>query len=104
MYNENLAPAVLLRGGTRGSQIPAIDPEHYFATLPQRNPCAFGIRPTWGTYGVEEWIAYKGLRNAGISATTATRIVIYADAYFFGVLGVTRQSDTRRPGDRRTAC
>jgi len=102
-YSTNRAPAILLRGGTDGSQAHILNPEHALATQPQRYPCTFNIHPTWGRYGVEREIAYKGLRRAGISAGISTLIVAYADTYFNGIL-VTPQTRTGLPAGRPSQC
>jgi len=84
-YSKGLAPAVLLRGPTDGPLVPAILPEHRLATLPQRNPCQFGVGNdggrTSGTYGIERRIADAGLRNAQIPAAVATQILGKGDHY-----------------------
>ena len=103
-YSKYTARAVLLRGGVDGDQVPAVNPEHRLATLPQRNPCAYGFTRTWGTYGLEQEIALSGLRNAGIPPGTATQIAAYADLYFMGTLGVTSRTPTGRPDNRPASC
>ena len=103
-YSYSAAPAILLRGGTAGTRIPSSNPEHYLATLPQRNPCSFGFTRTWGTYGLEREIARAGLRNAHIPDGTSMEVVLFADLYFKGVLHATSQSPTGRPADRPSSC
>jgi RHS repeat-associated protein len=103
-YTYGSAPAILLRGGTDGSLIPPVNPEHYLATLPQRNPCNFGFSKTWGTFGLERAIAYAGLRNANIPGQTARRIIAYADTYFIGRLHVKGQTPTDLPDNRVAQC
>jgi hypothetical protein len=100
-YAYGAAPVVLLRGGASSKQIP--NPEHFLATQPQLNPCNFGVTRTFGTYGLERQIGLAGLRNAKIPAGTAGAIIAFADTYFSG-LGVTAQTPTGLPGNRRAHC
>jgi hypothetical protein len=102
-YSRSAAPAVLLRGGTNGNQIPPVNPEHYLATQPQLNPCKFGFTRTFGTYGLESQIGLAGLRHASIPAGTAGAIVAFANIYF-SELGVTAQTPTGLPGNRKAHC
>lgn len=68
--------------------------EHYNATIAQRQRGG-------GTYGQERGIAYIALRKAGLSAADAKMYVGYADEYFIGELGLTLDSPTRIPGNRK---
>jgi hypothetical protein len=87
-YNSNRAPGIQLQGppNTPGTQ-------HFLTRNAQR---ARG----GGTYGAERRIAYKALRQAGLSRNHARAEISRADQYFQS-LGVTRSTRTRIPGDRR---
>ena len=56
---------------------------------------------TTGTYGSERGIAYMSLRKAGLSVDNAKAVVREADDYFMRKLGLTLDSSTRVPGNRR---
>lgn len=88
-YNRFDAPAVQLDGPSN-----VVSTEHYYATVSQR-------RKGGGTYGAERGIAYISLRKAGFSIDDAKSIVRGADDYFMGKLGLTLDSPTRIPGNRR---
>ena len=87
-YSRDAAPSVQLEGPPTKKGSP-----HYKATQVQRE--AGG-----GTYGSERRIAYKALRNAGISANVSKALVRYADVYFSSI-GVTPSTPTRIPGNRK---
>jgi RHS repeat-associated protein len=53
-----------------------------------------------GTYGAERRIGYKGLRRAGVKKADAKQAIRKADEYFES-LGVTVNTPTSIPGDRR---
>ena len=88
-YDRMKAPAIQLDGP---SNLPGT--EHYYATVTQR-------RAGGGTYGAERGIAYMSLRKAGLSVDEAKSIVRYADKYFMGELGLSLNSPTRIPRNRR---
>ena len=88
-YNRMDAPAIQLDGPSN-----VVGTEHYFATITQR-------RKGGGTYGSEREIAYMSLRKAGLSVDDAKAIVRSADEYFMGKLGLTLDTPTRIPGNRR---
>ena len=54
-----------------------------------------------GTYGQEREIAYNALIEAGLSMEESKECVEYADSYFMGELGLTLDSATRIPGNRK---
>ena len=83
------APAIQLDGPSN-----VVGTEHYYATITQR-------RNGGGTYGAERGIAYMSLRKAGLSVDDAKAAVRGADDYFMGQLGLTLDSPTRIPGNRR---
>ena len=56
---------------------------------------------TTGTYGSERGIAYMSLRKAGLSVDNAKAVVREVDDYFMRKLGLTLDSPTRVPGNRR---
>ncbi|WP_341208313.1 LysM peptidoglycan-binding domain-containing protein [uncultured Sphingomonas sp.] len=87
-YDSRLAPGIQLEGPStlEGSA-------HYNATQAQR--VAGG-----GTYGAERQIAYGALRAAGRSNAQARQALQEADAYFNSI-GVTEDTPTRIPGNRR---
>jgi len=88
-YDRFDAPAVQLDGPSN-----VVGTEHYYATVAQR-------RMGGGTYGAERGIAYMSLRKAGLSVDEAKAIVRGADKYFMDELGLTLDSPTRIPGNRR---
>ena len=88
-YNRMEAPAVRLDGPSN-----VVGTEHYYATVTQR-------RKGGGTYGSERGIAYMSLRKAGKSVDEAKALVRGADEYFMGRLGLTLDSPTRIPSNRR---
>ena len=88
-YNKGSAPAIQLEGPSN-----QVGTEHYIATTVQR----------WGgggTYGQERGIAYMALRKAGFTIEESKAYVRYADNYFMGELGLTLDSPTRIPGNRK---
>ncbi|MET4674915.1 YD repeat-containing protein [Luteibacter sp. PvP120] len=87
-YNTRLAPGVQLEGPStlEGSQ-------HYNATQAQR---VIG----GGTYGAERQIAYTALIDAGYTDAMANQALREADLYFKSI-GVTTETPTRIPGNRR---
>ena len=88
-YNKGSAPAIQLEGPSN-----QVGTEHYIATTVQRQGGG-------GTYGQERGIAYKALRKAGFSIEESKAYVRYADNYFMGELGLTLDSPTRIPGNRK---
>ncbi|MCR5103546.1 MAG: hypothetical protein K6B68_03715 [Eubacterium sp.] len=88
-YNKGSAPAIQLEGPSN-----QVGTEHYIATTVQRQGGG-------GTYGQERGIAYKALRKAGFSIDESKVYVRYADNYFMGELGLTLDSPTRIPGNRK---
>ena len=88
-YSRMDAPAIQLDGPSN-----VVGTEHYFATITQR-------RNGGGTYGAERGIAYMSLRRAGLSVDEAKAIVRNADNYFMGKLGLSLDTLTRIPGNRR---
>ena len=88
-YNRMDAPAIQLDGPSN-----VVGTEHYYATITQR-------KNGGGTYGAERGIAYMSLRKAGLSVDDAKAAVRGADDYFMGQLGLTLDSPTRIPGNRR---
>ena len=88
-YNRMEAPAIQLQGPSN-----VVGTDHYYATLIQR-------REGGGTYGAERGIAYKALRKAGLTVDEAKAVVRAADNYFMGQLGLSLDSPTRIPGNRR---
>ncbi|MBQ9200708.1 MAG: hypothetical protein IJ141_11075 [Lachnospiraceae bacterium] len=88
-YNKGSAPAIQLEGPSN-----QVGTEHYIATMVQRQGGG-------GTYGQERGIAYKALRKAGFSIEESKAYVRYADNYFMGELGLTLDSPTRIPGNRK---
>ena len=88
-YNRMDAPAIQLDGPSN-----VVGTEHYYATITQR-------KNGGGTYGAERGIAYMSLRKAGLSVDDAKAAVRGADDYFMGQLGLTLDSPTRTPGNRR---
>lgn len=88
-YNRMDAPAIQLEGPSN-----VVGTEHYYATITQR-------RTGGGTYGSERGIAYMSLRKAGLSVDNAKAVVREADDYFMRKLGLTLDSPTRVPGNRR---
>ncbi|MEY9582010.1 RHS repeat-associated core domain-containing protein [Sinorhizobium fredii] len=87
-YRTNAAPGVVLKGPSNLSGT-----AHNLATAVQRQ--AGG-----GTYAAERRIGYKALRAAGFSAETARSAIERADTYFESI-GVTLDTITRIPGNRR---
>ncbi len=87
-YNTNLAPGEQLAGPSTRVGSP-----HYKATQVQRQ--AGG-----GTYGAERRIGYKALRQGGLDKSAARSAIERADKYFESI-GVTRETPTRIPGNRR---
>jgi len=87
-YQTELAPGTQLAGPStaRGSA-------HYSATQVQRQSGG-------GTYAAERRIAYKALRRAGFTDVEARAEIARADRYFESI-GVTPQTKTRIPGNRR---
>ena len=65
---------------------------HYYATLVQRQ--AGG-----GTYAAERRIAYKALRQAGLTVDEARTAIEWADEYFTSI-GLSPTTVTRIPGNR----
>ena len=88
-YNRMDAPAIQLDGPSN-----VVGTEHYYATITQR-------KNGGGIYGAERGIAYMSLRKAGLSVDDAKAAVRGADDYFMGQLGLTLDSPTRIPGNRR---
>ena len=88
-YNRFSAPSIQLDGPSTIKGTP-----HNIATSIQRQ--AGG-----GTYGAERRIGYKALRRAGLSVDDAKSAVRGADKYFMDELGLTLDSPTRIPGNRR---
>ncbi|MCC5847774.1 MAG: hypothetical protein JJU29_06725 [Verrucomicrobia bacterium] len=87
-YKTNEAPGIQLQGPPN-----APGTQHFLTRNAQR---ARG----GGTYGAERRIAYKSLRQAGLSKDQARSEISRADQYFQS-LGVSRSTRTRIPGDRR---
>ena len=87
-YNTELAPGVELPGPSTATGSP-----HFRATQVQRQLGG-------GTYAAERRIAYKALRRAGMSEHEALAELQRADDYFRSI-GVTPQTPTRVPGNRR---
>ncbi|MBS0186415.1 MAG: hypothetical protein JSS34_08915, partial [Proteobacteria bacterium] len=69
-----------------------IGTEHYKATQVQR-------KSGGGTYGIERRIGYRALREAGIKKEEARILVEEADKYFNNI-GITKETQTRLPGNR----
>lgn len=88
-YSRMDAPAIQLNGPSN-----VVGTEHYFATITQR-------RSVGGTYGAERGIAYLSLRKAELSIDEAKTAVRNADNYFMGKLGLSLDTPTRIPGNRR---
>lgn len=88
-YNRMDAPAIQLDGPSN-----VLGTEHYYATITQR-------RRRGGTYGSERGIAYMSLWKAGLSVEEAKAMVRSVDEYFMGKLGLTLDTPTRIPGNRR---
>ncbi|WP_284140767.1 hypothetical protein [Virgibacillus sp. LDC-1] len=87
LYNRNDAPAIHLQGpNIKGT-------EHYIAGQIQRQPGG-------GTYAAERRIGYKAMRRAGVSEEQARREIERVDQYFSNI-GVTPDTVTRIPGNRR---
>lgn len=87
-YNTNAAPGIQLPGPANKPGTP-----HYKATQVQQQRGG-------GTYGAERRIGYKALRRAGVSKKRAREEINRADEYFEGI-GVTSETPTRIPGNRR---
>ena len=87
-YNTNAAPGVRLEGPANVPGTP-----HNLTRPVQRQ--AGG-----GTYAAERRIGYKALRRAELSPADARRAIQEADDYFRSI-GVTPNTPTRIPGDRR---
>ncbi|MFD2909219.1 RHS repeat-associated core domain-containing protein [Flavobacterium ardleyense] len=87
-YDTNKARGVQLEGPSTQKGTP-----HYEATLSQRS--AGG-----GTYGAERRIGYKALRKAGLSRSDARAAIFESDKYFESI-GVTKDTKTRKVGNRR---
>lgn len=87
-YNRFDAPAIHLPGPSTNLSSP-----HGLATDVQRQ--AGG-----GTYAAERRIGYKALRKAGVSKGDARAAIQDADTYFGGI-GVTPKTPTRKPCNRR---
>jgi RHS repeat-associated protein len=87
-YDTNAAPGLHLEGPSTAAGTP-----HYNATQIQRLPGG-------GTYGAEREIAYDALRAAGYSDAEAAQAIKEADRYFNSI-GVTNDTPTRIPGNRR---
>ena len=88
-YNRFNAPSIQLNGPSTTKGTP-----HNIATSIQRQSGG-------GTYGAERRIGYKALRRAGVSADDAKSAISGADKYFMDELGLTLDSPTRIPGNRR---
>lgn len=88
-YSKNDAPAILLHGSAQ-----EVFSEHYLATSVQ-------FLPGGGTYGQERMIAYKALRKAGVSKWEAKKALKKVDDYFIRELGVTYDTVTRIPLNRK---
>ncbi len=86
-YSRKEAPAVELPGPST-----KIDSPHYKATQVQRQSGG-------GTYAAERRIAYKALRQSGLSKAQARRAIREADKYFKSI-GVGPNTSTRIPGNR----
>lgn len=69
--------------------------EHFNATRVQEKLSYGG-----GTYGGERIVAYRSLREAGLSATDAHKTVKFADQYFHS-LGVNKNTPVAIPKNRR---
>jgi hypothetical protein len=89
-YSHLDAPTIGLEGP---SNVPGT--EHYLATQAQKSTVG------GGTYGAERDIGVAALQAAGRSPEEIADAVARADAYFKGELGVTDETPTRIPGDRR---
>ncbi|MCH5501586.1 RHS repeat-associated core domain-containing protein, partial [Pseudomonas syringae] len=87
-YDRNAAPAVQLPGPSTKKGTP-----HYEATQAQR-------RSGGGTYRLERIFGYRALRKAGVSKDDAKTLIRGADEHFKGI-GVTPETTTRIPGNRR---
>jgi len=87
-YDTDAAPGVRLDGPSTSVGTP-----HYNATQVQRLPGG-------GTYGAERAIAYNALRAAGYSDAEAAQAIEEADEYFNSI-GVSEDTPTRIPGNRR---
>ncbi|MFC5054308.1 RHS repeat-associated core domain-containing protein [Saccharothrix xinjiangensis] len=87
-YSRYRAPAIQLQGPSNLAGTP-----HQKATAVQKLPGG-------GTYGAERDIAYRALREAGLSEDDAMRAVEGADEYFMGNLCLGLDSPTNIPGDR----
>ena len=90
-YKYFEAPSVHLQGKatTAGT-------EHKLATAAQNARRKLG---DGGTYGAERRVAFRALREAGVSANDAKQLVRQADQYFRN-LGVTLDTQTRIPFKR----
>ncbi|PKR76633.1 hypothetical protein CEY16_12460 [Halalkalibacillus sediminis] len=87
LYKRNEAPAIHLQGpNIKGT-------EHNIAGQVQRQPGG-------GTYAAERRIGYKAMRRAGVSEGQARREIGSVDQYFSNI-GVTPDTVTRIPGNRR---
>ena len=89
-YETGAAPGIQLAGPST-----AVGTEHYLATQVQRTTLI------GGTYGAERQIAALALRAAGKSPAEVAQALARADAYFIERLGLTLDSPTRIPGNRR---
>ena len=89
-YSQHKAPTIGLTG--RSSTVGS---EHYFATNAQRKLSNGG-----GTYASERRLAYRGLREAGLSVQDAKGAVRYADEYFKSI-NVKPTTKTNIPGNRK---
>lgn len=87
-YKSGRAPTIQLKGPST-----AVGSPHYNATRVQDQRGG-------GTYGAERRIAYKALRFANIDKDEARKIIEWADDYFSSI-GVTPNTPTRIPGNRK---
>ncbi|GIZ16445.1 hypothetical protein RCZ15_12890 [Capnocytophaga catalasegens] len=87
-YDTNKAPGVQLEGPSTKVGSP-----HYNATQAQRVSGG-------GTYGAKRRIGYRALREAGFTREQTRAAIFEADKYFESI-GVTKETVTRKPGNRR---
>ncbi|WP_390821152.1 polymorphic toxin-type HINT domain-containing protein [Tuwongella immobilis] len=88
-YNRGQAPAIELAGPST-----LIGSPHYLATREQDLPGG-------GTYAAERIVAERALAAAGINAAEIAVALQRADEYFIITLGITMDTVTRIPGNRR---
>jgi len=96
VYNINQAPSIALQGG---AVVPGT--EHFFATLPQRMPIYYGIKPACGKYGIEVQIGQQGLENLGLRGDQVRQIMTFVNQYFKNYLRYKLSTTTLCPNKSR---